>query len=313
MINCRSDTMLEKASFRGPLERGQRCVVVMEGFYEWQTGKDGKKQPYFIQFKSEANKGKCCVKEGQTGDTGDKKRDTGNGESDTKDDRMHIGDKKSEAANDKRDICDKNSDYVDDRKDIRGGKSDTGDGNITDKKSCNVDDRKDIRDKKNEISDKPDTTTESAESPSEIRLVTMAGLYDIWKPPESMGPLYTYTIITVNSSSSINWLHERMPAILETDEEIRQWLDSGAVPKKEALNLIKPVDSLHWYPVSSIVNNVKNKSRDCMQEIDLTAVNNKKSASSNLMSFWLKKSPKKHERESANNGAPLEKKIKFES
>ena len=29
--NCRSESMTEKASFRNPLNKGQRCVVVVEG------------------------------------------------------------------------------------------------------------------------------------------------------------------------------------------------------------------------------------------------------------------------------------------
>ncbi|XP_057562405.1 abasic site processing protein HMCES isoform X2 [Hippopotamus amphibius kiboko] len=49
--NCRSDTIMEKRSFRLPLEKGRRCVVLADGFYEWRQcpGKK-KKQPYFIYF-----------------------------------------------------------------------------------------------------------------------------------------------------------------------------------------------------------------------------------------------------------------------
>ncbi|KAM8799650.1 abasic site processing protein HMCES [Eudromia elegans] len=47
--NCRSDTMLTKSSYKGPLLKGKRCVVLADGFYEWQQ-QDGGKQPYFIYF-----------------------------------------------------------------------------------------------------------------------------------------------------------------------------------------------------------------------------------------------------------------------
>ena len=40
--------MLEKKSYKNPLKKGQRCVVLAEGFYEWKAVKSGKKQPYFI-------------------------------------------------------------------------------------------------------------------------------------------------------------------------------------------------------------------------------------------------------------------------
>jgi putative SOS response-associated peptidase YedK len=42
MINARSETVFDKASFKGPV-RHQRCVIPASGFYEWvrtETGKD---------------------------------------------------------------------------------------------------------------------------------------------------------------------------------------------------------------------------------------------------------------------------------
>jgi len=48
-INARIETVQTAASYRGPWSRGQRCLVVARGFYEWQTQTDGKtKVPYFI-------------------------------------------------------------------------------------------------------------------------------------------------------------------------------------------------------------------------------------------------------------------------
>ena len=53
MINARSETLTEKPSFR-PLLKAHRCVVPVDGYYEWKTvGIDPKvkqpKQPYFIR------------------------------------------------------------------------------------------------------------------------------------------------------------------------------------------------------------------------------------------------------------------------
>jgi putative SOS response-associated peptidase YedK len=46
MINARVDTLLDRASFKN-LVSTKRCIVPMDGFYEWKT--DGKeKQPYRI-------------------------------------------------------------------------------------------------------------------------------------------------------------------------------------------------------------------------------------------------------------------------
>nr|XP_020138787.1 embryonic stem cell-specific 5-hydroxymethylcytosine-binding protein-like [Microcebus murinus] len=49
--NCRSDTILEKRSFKVPLGKGRRCVVLADGFYEWRRCPgSGQRQPYFIYF-----------------------------------------------------------------------------------------------------------------------------------------------------------------------------------------------------------------------------------------------------------------------
>ncbi|GJX27736.1 embryonic stem cell-specific 5-hydroxymethylcytosine-binding protein [Tanacetum coccineum] len=51
MFNARSESIGEKASFRRLLP-GNRCLVAVEGFYEWK--KDGsKKQPYYIHLKDD--------------------------------------------------------------------------------------------------------------------------------------------------------------------------------------------------------------------------------------------------------------------
>lgn len=49
MINARAESVAEKPAFRAALRR-RRCLVLADGFYEWQrTGKQ--KQPYFIRFR----------------------------------------------------------------------------------------------------------------------------------------------------------------------------------------------------------------------------------------------------------------------
>jgi putative SOS response-associated peptidase YedK len=50
MINARSETLTEKPMFRSAVRR-RRCLIPVDGFYEWQQlsgGGRGKKQPYFI-------------------------------------------------------------------------------------------------------------------------------------------------------------------------------------------------------------------------------------------------------------------------
>ena len=47
MINARAETVSEKPSFRNPF-RKRRCLVLADGFYEWQKTNNGK-QPYYIR------------------------------------------------------------------------------------------------------------------------------------------------------------------------------------------------------------------------------------------------------------------------
>jgi putative SOS response-associated peptidase YedK len=51
LINARAETVAEKPSFREAFLR-QRCLVVADGFYEWQK-RGRSSQPYFIHLKAE--------------------------------------------------------------------------------------------------------------------------------------------------------------------------------------------------------------------------------------------------------------------
>jgi putative SOS response-associated peptidase YedK len=47
-INARIETFETAASYRGPWSRGQRCLQVARGFYEWHLDDQGHKTPYYI-------------------------------------------------------------------------------------------------------------------------------------------------------------------------------------------------------------------------------------------------------------------------
>ncbi|WP_026876043.1 SOS response-associated peptidase [Jiangella gansuensis] len=47
MINARLETAAGKPAYRGPFAR-RRCVVPASGYYEWQRGAGGRKQPFYI-------------------------------------------------------------------------------------------------------------------------------------------------------------------------------------------------------------------------------------------------------------------------
>jgi putative SOS response-associated peptidase YedK len=87
------------------------------------------------------------------------------------------------------------------------------------------------------------------------KLLRMAGLYNIWeakqqeesaeqlKDEESSIP--SYTVITTNASKQLSWLHDRMPVILETDEDVDRWLNCENYSFDQVSYVLKPFDPKH--------------------------------------------------------------------
>jgi putative SOS response-associated peptidase YedK len=48
MINARADTVATKPAFRAAFKK-RRCLVLADGFYEWQKGEGKTKQPFYIR------------------------------------------------------------------------------------------------------------------------------------------------------------------------------------------------------------------------------------------------------------------------
>jgi len=51
LINVRSETIMEKVTFRRLMQTGQRCILLADGFYEWQPAqqKGAVKIPFYFQ------------------------------------------------------------------------------------------------------------------------------------------------------------------------------------------------------------------------------------------------------------------------
>ncbi|KAL0819047.1 hypothetical protein ABMA28_008326 [Loxostege sticticalis] len=138
-----------------------------------------------------------------------------------------------------------------------------------------------------------------------INLLHMAGLYNIWQNEDKI--IYSYSVITMESNSTLNWLHHRMPAILNQQEQIEAWLDIDNVPPEMALTILKPVKILSWHPVSTLVNNSKNKSDECNNR--LLEENKNKSKQKTLTSWFHKADKRKSE---GDFNATASKKIKHD-
>ncbi|XP_028769690.1 uncharacterized protein LOC114727133 [Neltuma alba] len=164
MFNARSESVGEKASFRRLLPKC-RCLVAVEGFYEWKKGGSGK-QPYCVHFK---------------------------------------------------------------------------DG----------------------------------------RPLVFAALYDSWQNSEGE-MLYTFTILTTSSSSSLQWLHDRMPVILGDKCSADSWLNNSSNYKA----LLKPYEEsdLAWYPVTPAMGKPSFDGPECIKEIQLKTERN-----ASISKFFTKK------------------------
>ncbi|AWP03270.1 putative embryonic stem cell-specific 5-hydroxymethylcytosine-binding protein isoform 2 [Scophthalmus maximus] len=232
--NCRSENILEKKSYKSPLNKGQRCVILADGFYEWRR-EEKSKQPFFIYFPQ-----------------------TPSGSSQEK---------------------------TEDQDDL----ATSAQSKETSERACSAEGG-------------AFDSTEEGEAPCEWtgwRLLTMAGLFDCWTPPGGGEALYTYSVITVNASPNLQSIHDRMPAVLDGEEEVRRWLDFGEVKSPDALKLLQTKNSLTFHPVSSLVNNSRNNSAECLQPVDPGCKKEPKpTASSKRMMSWLTSSAPTKRKES---------------
>ena len=98
-----------------------------------------------------------------------------------------------------------------------------------------------------------------------------AGLWETWTDKER-GEESVYkscTIITASASETIREIHHRMPVIL--DQKFHEkWLNVEIQdPKKLEIILQKGlIHDMKYYPVSKLVNSVKNNDPNCMKPAD---------------------------------------------
>ncbi|MBM7662047.1 putative SOS response-associated peptidase YedK [Bacillus mesophilus] len=98
-------------------------------------------------------------------------------------------------------------------------------------------------------------------------LFAMAGLWESWRSP--LGKIiHTCTIITTTPNHLVKDIHDRMPVILNPDDESK-WLDPAVKDVNDLNGLLKPfpAELMDAYEVSSLVNSPKNNNHNVIQEI----------------------------------------------
>lgn len=96
-------------------------------------------------------------------------------------------------------------------------------------------------------------------------LIYFAGLWDHWFDAEKK-EFKTFTIITTSANSFMAKIHDRMPVILEKDEET-PWLE-----EKEFINFQKVLDpypntKMQAWPVSTLVNRPANDTPEVIKKV----------------------------------------------
>ncbi|NJL10231.1 MAG: SOS response-associated peptidase [Calothrix sp. SM1_7_51] len=91
-----------------------------------------------------------------------------------------------------------------------------------------------------------------------------AGLWSKWQSPEEQ-QVYSCTILTTEANSLLISVHDRMPVIL-APEDYDLWLDPKVQTSEPLQKLLRPypANSMTSYPVSSLVNNPKHNSPECI-------------------------------------------------
>ena len=102
-------------------------------------------------------------------------------------------------------------------------------------------------------------------------VLAMAGL---WECNRKLGvddqPVYTFTILTTAANQTTRAVHDRMPAILDHDQQAI-WLNPELDDTDVLRSLLRPApdDLLTVFPVSRIVNSPGNDVPECVREIEL--------------------------------------------
>ncbi|KAG0607604.1 hypothetical protein M758_8G041900 [Ceratodon purpureus] len=97
--------------------------------------------------------------------------------------------------------------------------------------------------------------------------LVFAALYDTWESPEGE-TMYTFTILTTRASKRLEWLHDRMPVILKSQDAIDSWLNSE-LSEDSIHKLTQPYESpdLTWYPVTPAMGRPAFNGPECVEEI----------------------------------------------
>ena len=94
-----------------------------------------------------------------------------------------------------------------------------------------------------------------------------AGLYDVWRDKQGK-EIKTYTIITTEPNALVEPIHNRMPAILEKQDE-DEWLNPDETEPQRIIKLLRPypAQEMQAYAVSRLVNSPANDTKEMIEPV----------------------------------------------
>jgi putative SOS response-associated peptidase YedK len=99
-------------------------------------------------------------------------------------------------------------------------------------------------------------------------LFGFAGLYDTWTDKETGKEIYSYTIITTEPNEVVGKFHNRMPVILNKEDEA-EWLNPDIVEPEQLLPLLKPypASEMEEWQVGDAARNPRNDSPELIKPV----------------------------------------------
>lgn len=93
----------------------------------------------------------------------------------------------------------------------------------------------------------------------------LAGLWEIWRDPETDLQVRTFTIVTCAANEMMATIHDRMPVILH-EKDYQRWLSEE--PPPHDLMTQFPSELMTMWPIGPGVGNPRNDRPDIIEEID---------------------------------------------
>jgi putative SOS response-associated peptidase YedK len=118
----------------------------------------------------------------------------------------------------------------------------------------------------------PDTGRVRRSEPFAVRTpdgapLALAGLWAVWRDPETAARLYSCTILTTTPNELVARIHDRMPVILDPADWDTWLSEATPIPALRELLHPAPDDALVAYPVSPAVNNVRSEGRGLLDPL----------------------------------------------